>query len=517
MFALPLHSQHITNKNSLSTKKKSNHPGNTSMTPRRILHHSPVYVHVPSNDTNAVVLPLNRRPSTPTEEDLTPKNNITRLGLVDPTNNNTTSINTLRTAKEHQHSSSVKFGNNTAAEFDSTLPITEMTPIPSSVVQQIFPLELLDVQNVQKQQEEYGVSRETARNVALLAEWDDDFDEIIVGDNGGDEPARSGGRVGRSSSRRGQKRHTPYKLTGGRRNSSARRPRKERRRESSIFSRGGGSLVDPIIDNDDFDNTAMDDSAGGTTAAATTTTTNNGNGLNDSMEMDESLTHDAINDINGHSSAAISGRRNRRRRGGSASRGSAGSGGRDSLLPLSVTIGPEEYTSPSSASVSTLGSTPSVATENDELEQPTATSSAGGGGNDDVRRESLESACISPNSSLAAAASATTAVGKLSKTNPNNGAINGSNRRESNASCCSSSTTTSGKETPNSARRSSSTILRAVHADGGAVLVAVTGAAGSNNGGLQPNQLKYSPSSSSGSSGGSSSSTSTLRMVSCCC
>ena len=513
MFALPLHSQHITNKNSLSTKKKSNHPGNTSMTPRRILHHSPVYVHVPSNDTNAVVLPLNRRPSTPTEEDLTPKNNITRLGLVDPTNNNnnsTTSINTLRT-KEHQHSSSVKFGNNTAAEFDSTLPITEMTPIPSSVVQQIFPLELLDVQNVQKQQEEYGVSRETARNVALLAEWDDDFDEIIVGgDNGGEAPSR--GRSGRS--RRGQKRHTPYKLTGGRRNSSARRPRKERRRESSIFSRGGGSLVDPIIDNDDDDNTAMDDSAGGATAAAATTT-NNGNGLNDSMEMDESLTHDAINDINGHSSAAISGRRNRRRRGGSASRGSAGSGGRDSLLPLSVTIGPEEYTSPSSASMSTLGSTPSVATENDELEQPTATSSAGGGGNDDVRRESLESACISPNSSLAAAASATTAVGKPSKNNPNNGTNNGSNRRESNASCCSSSTTTSGKETPNSARRSSSTILRAVHADGGAVLVAVTGAAGSNNGGLQPNQLKYSPSGSSG--GSSSSSSSTLRMVSCCC
>jgi hypothetical protein len=66
--------------------------------------------------------------------------------------------------------SRITFGCNQAAEFDCTEPITKMTPLPSAVVEERFPNH--KVENV----EEEGVSRETARNASVLAEWDDDFD-----------------------------------------------------------------------------------------------------------------------------------------------------------------------------------------------------------------------------------------------------------------------------------------------------------------------------------------------------
>ncbi|KAL7539958.1 hypothetical protein ACHAXR_009763 [Thalassiosira sp. AJA248-18] len=460
------------------------------MTPRRILHHSPSSSNNHTQTTKDTQQQEVVHLATPTEEmmeDTTPKNNITRL-----VNNCNTNNHPSKTTNHHQHQSAVKFGNNTAAEFDFSQPITEMTPIPPSVVQQIFPSEM------KEELEEMGVSRETARNVALLAEWDDDFD-CIIGEGGGNDEGGGNGNGGGGSvpQKRGRK-HTPYKLTGGRRRSSStaganRRPRKARR-ESSLFSRDRKSLIDPEDDNN-MDN--MDDSNGGGGGGGTTN--GNRNGIDNHDDDDQHR------------------------------------------LPFSVTIDPEEYTSPSSTSVvssesiSTLG-TPAALGEK-KTDDNVRTSL-------DTAASSSSSACISPSSSSS----------NLNPKNNNNsnvmnntsldGSVDGitgrrddddrhGGSRESNGSSRGSgSSTVTGRATPNSARTSSSTILRAVHASGallpshspsqqggcggGGVAAAssssggVGGGNGSGGGGLQPNQLKYSPSSSS--SGCSSSSTSTVRM-----
>ena len=69
--------------------------------------------------------------------------------------------------------SRITFGCNQAAEFDCTEPITKMTPLPSAVVEERFPNHKVETE---KDVEEEGVSRETARNASVLAEWDADFD-----------------------------------------------------------------------------------------------------------------------------------------------------------------------------------------------------------------------------------------------------------------------------------------------------------------------------------------------------
>ena len=114
------------------------------------------------------------------------------------------------------------------------------------------------------------------------------------------------------------------------------------------------------------------------------------------------------------------------------------------MLPLSVTIDPLQYTSPSTI----------AASERDSLDSEMETTET------QVNRDSLESStsnCISPNS-LASV--------------------------------------TLGRETPKSARTSSSTILRAVHASG-AELPSNSPQAVQGNG-LRPNQLNYSPGNSTG-------------------
>ena len=352
--------------------------------------------------------------------------------------------------------SAVKFGHNKAAEFDFLQPITEMTPIPSAVVQRIFPS---DIKETEKEVEEQGVSRETARNVALLAQWDDDFDEIIGEEEGfleeGNKPPKKWGR-----------KHTPYK--SGRRSAGNSRPRKSRR-ESSLFSRERKSLIDECGSVED-----------------------------DSMEMEGDNDNDNNDD------------------------GNAGN-----LLPFSVTIDPEEYTSPSSASISdsfsTLGSgsTPSTAAaagvaDNDNEMRRTRR---------ELRGESFDtqsSACISP-SSLKSSESFCGISHNHGSENQrardgDGDSMNGRDSIDSN--------TTTGKETPNSARTLSSTILRAMHSSGALLpgnsqfsppsqLLQQGGTSSSSGGGeksglLRPNQLKYSPSSSSGGSA------STARMVSWC-
>ena len=330
-----------------------------------------------------------------------------------------------------------------------------MTPIPLSVVQEIFPTD------VKEEPEEKEIEhRQTAQNVAILAEWEDDFDDIISDDN---DIVKPGGR----SMKRGRKR-TPHKRPRKRRESSS-----SRRRESSIFSRERRSLIDP----------------------------------DDSMEMDDNLSGDT-------------GRRRSTMDGG---------------LPFSVTCDPEDYTSPSAGSVSTMG-TPAglAATESNTANTSKENNVAQAKQDSVVNRDSLDSACISPNSlksSLVAEVKCnnndssmvdssfesvdhSTAMAGIMPGDTSFESID-DNGRDSNE------TNITARATPNSARTSSSTILRAVHASG-ALLPGnnnyshsphhqsnhVAPPASANNGGsgdvvngrLRPNHLKYSPSSSSGAS-----------------
>ena len=292
---------------SLSTKKMKNETTASSMTPRR-LHPSPQGT-IEFNDECAL--------STPNDED-------------DPSNNNSA---TATNFKKYHHSA-VKFGTNSAAEFDKLLPITEMTPMPTHLVQEIFPSDTKE-----EPAEEQQVSRETARNVATLAEWDDLFED--EDDIEQSTPQRKRGR-----------RRTPYK--------SKNRKSSKSRRDSTIFSKERRSLLETSDD--------------------------------------------------------------------------------ENMLPLSVTIDPMQYTSPSTIDV----------TERDSLNRDIIPEKS------QINRDSLESTtsvCISP-SSLA-----------------------------------SSERSMLGRETPNSARTSSSNILRAVHASGAELPSHSPEAIG----GMRPNQLNYSP------------------------
>lgn len=267
-------------------------------------------------------------------------------------------------SKDRRTQSAVKFGTNQAAEFDLEQPITEMTPMPATVVQEIFPTDKVETE---KDVNEYVESRETARNVAMLAEWDDDFDSIVSQEDGSNGSSCGDGGSRRMSSggppKRGRKR-TPFKH-------GRRRPQKNRR-ESHIFSRERRSLLEES-DNDE------DDSNSG--------------------------------------------------------------------LPFSVTIDPNEYTSPSSSSGASDNPDKSLS----KVDTPRTA------GADRDSLESRASTCVSP-SSLKANAITDTVLDTV------------------------------GRETPNSARTSSSNLLRAVHASG-----ALLPSNSPRSGGLRPNQLKYSP------------------------
>jgi hypothetical protein len=528
---------------SLSTRKKQVNDVNKpnladSMTPRRLLHHtSPSYSNLENhgdggdcNDHSSSA--LHRQPqhqtmggdyalSTPTDEnDMSNNNNNNNnnCGLrhlpIHPTTATTNSK-----PKPH-HTSAIKFGVNTAAEFHMSQPTTEMTPIPLSEVEQILPL---NDNEDDATKEEHVHSRETAKNMAMLAEWDDDFDSFVEDSDDDDDDdnnndiedvmmntgeassayrSRTSDLPGGRTMKRGRKR-TPYKTKkvkshressgggiggGGRRRSVSSSGASSRRRESSLFSRERRSLID----------------------------------LDDSMDIMTEEDGRRMDDEN------------------------------NTLLPYSVYIDPTEYTSPSSTSVSnsvsTL-STPGVVstttknadglvtkTDNDNITKAMAAATASS--REESQRHSLDSACVSPSSlksSLTGGSNSilSTALGPRRMYPIGCGSRPNDNARRSNdlfgrQSSDSNSSTNTGKETPNNARTSSSTILRAVHASG-ALLPGISprGDSGhsarrgedckgtednlsfsmeevkhSGEGGsgrLRPNQLKYSPSSSSSS------------------
>ena len=287
------------------------------------------------------------------KDDTTPKNNVTQL---------------VTSSTITRGQSAVKFGINSAAEFDLEMPTTEMKPMPPNVVQEFFPNDKVASTN----EEEF--SRETKRNVSVLAEWDDDFDSYTQdGDDSDDDDDN-----GETKLPKRRRKQTPYKQRRRRRgNNGLSRPRKCRR-ESSIFGSAerGRSLLEDC--------------------------------------------HEETDDDSSHHHG----------------------------LPFSVTINPDEYTSPSSNSLNDSMSsleTAGAATMHQNARQSVSSSSA----------------CISPSSLRS------------------DSILNATGSRSS---------TSSSKETPKSARTSSSTILKTVHASG-----ALLHTNSPQGGELMPNQLKYSP------------------------
>ena len=511
-----------------------------SMTPRRLHlhhHHSPPlnvddeeYRGGGSNSSAAVVVTTNNF-STPPDDD----NNGSNAAAAS-THTTTTATSTQQRQRQvvkQQRQSAVKFGTNTAAMFDSQLPITYcMTPIPYDDVQRIFPM----IDNNQRAattstNDDGGGDattaaddgRETARNIKLLAEWDDDFDNYTIeedddiyynnfeddDDDGNTDTGVENNCNGSSSNLRTQRTtkdivglSTPGGRTmkrGRKRTPSTRKQQQQQqqrlssasRRKSSIFGSGGGKHQQRrgLID---FDNESDDGECG--------------------------------------------------------------------LLPFAVTINPDEYVSPTSTSTSTTTTaTITTATTNQATSislvgimtpAGTATNPPPMLDNDDkevllsamTTRDSLESVYVSPGS-FKSSASSTIMTFDIVRGGNDEGcyyrhhAVNSKDTQQqqqpqqqqweresfdSSFSISSGSNAASG--TPSSARTSSSTLLRAVHASG-ALLHGSNNKDGhhhddtnndsnnvfnNDNSRIRPNQLKYSPRSSIGSCSSSSSSGGTL-------
>ena len=124
----------------------------------------------------------------------------------------------------------IQFVSNSAAEFHFERPIIEMTPLPSAVVEECYPI---DKEETEQDVQNEKVSRETAQNQAVLAMWDGHFDSIVSGDGSDEEIA-----TGAGGECHGRRRGTPKQRRRGK--MAGRR----RRRESSIFSQERRSLLD---------------------------------------------------------------------------------------------------------------------------------------------------------------------------------------------------------------------------------------------------------------------------------
>ena len=162
---------------------------------------------------------------------------------------NTGAYSTPQNFETESGKKSVKFGQSSAAEFESTRPTLELTPLPAELAREVFKV---DDQDVQSDEESTEIHQETARNADTLAMWEDDFDtycedaktieenkNISIDDDEDDialDPLteRKGSRRRQSSvsDRRGSR--------AGKRSGS-----RDNRRSSTFFSKEGGSLLDP--------------------------------------------------------------------------------------------------------------------------------------------------------------------------------------------------------------------------------------------------------------------------------
>jgi len=133
----------------------------------------------------------------------------------------------------------VKFGDITAAEFDLTRPSVELTPMPNEIAKERFPIEQVMEESDDESDE---MHKETRKNGATLAMWEDDFDSIVDEDDWNrdsniicDLDENDGGvgkeRIRSNHSSRRQSMHIKSKGRGD-------------RRSSTFFSKNGGCLLD---------------------------------------------------------------------------------------------------------------------------------------------------------------------------------------------------------------------------------------------------------------------------------
>jgi len=86
--------------------------------------------------------------------------------------------------KKSTSSKSVQFGMASAAEYELDCPPKELTPMPSEVAKERFPL----TEPVAPE----AATEETKHNSATLAEWDNDFDSYLSSDDDDDDESSSG-------------------------------------------------------------------------------------------------------------------------------------------------------------------------------------------------------------------------------------------------------------------------------------------------------------------------------------
>jgi len=141
---------------------------------------------------------------------------------------------------------SVKFGALSAAEFESTRPTVELTPLPAEQVKEEFGLENRDEESDDDSTE---MHQETARNADKLAMWEDDFDsycddwdnnDSIISLDGDSDEEKLQAFVPRKRNSRGSLRHGRASM-----GSEERKRGSGDRRSSIFFSKSGGSLLEP--------------------------------------------------------------------------------------------------------------------------------------------------------------------------------------------------------------------------------------------------------------------------------
>jgi hypothetical protein len=141
---------------------------------------------------------------------------------------------------------SVKFGELSAAEFESTRPTVELTPLPAERVKEEFGLEN---KSEESDDDSAEMHQETARNADKLAMWEDDFDSycedwdnndsIISMDDDSDEEKLEAFIPRKTHSRDSVRRGRTSMGSGERKRGSS------ERRSSIFFSKSGGSLLEP--------------------------------------------------------------------------------------------------------------------------------------------------------------------------------------------------------------------------------------------------------------------------------
>eukprot|EP00979_Chaetoceros_neogracilis_P013108 scaffold3666_cov268-Chaetoceros_neogracile.AAC.19 len=143
----------------------------------------------------------------------------------------------------------VKFGESSAAEFESSRPTVELTPLPAEQARDRF---RVDEPVVKSDEESVELHQETARNADMLNAWEDDFDSFceddwdkndsiisMEGDSDGDEPLEALIHRKRLTSRGSGRK------SNANGNDRDRRDISTSRRSSTFFSKEGGSLLNP--------------------------------------------------------------------------------------------------------------------------------------------------------------------------------------------------------------------------------------------------------------------------------